>query len=341
MNNKQPEGEIILFQRENEPAIVVRLDGDTVWLSQQQLADLFQTSRTNVVEHIANIYAEGELNQQATCREFRQVRTEGSRQVARTLPIYNLDLIISLGYRVKSVIATRFRIWATERLREYLVKGFTMDDERLKNLGGGNYWKELLDRIRDIRSSEKVMYRQVLDLYATAIDYNANDQNSLDFFKIVQNKLHYAAHGHTACEVIYLRVDSDKPFAGLSNFKGSQPTQAEAMIAKNYLSEQELKVLNNLVSAYFDLAELNAIEQREMRMEDYVRELDNILRSTGRKLLDNAGKVSLDAAEEKAKREYRKYKTSTLANVEKDYLKAIAALEKKATAENRKTKGKA
>lgn len=193
--NEQPAGEIVLYRRGDAPAIDVRLDGDTVWLSQQQLADLFQTSRTNVVEHISNIYAEGELSQAATCREFRQVRTEGSRQVARALPFYNLDLIISLGYRVKSAIATQFRIWATERLREYLVKGFTMDDARLKNLGGGSYWKELLDRIRDIRSSEKLLYRQVLDLYATSVDYDPQAEASTLFFKTVQNKLHYAAHG--------------------------------------------------------------------------------------------------------------------------------------------------
>ena len=203
--SEQPGGEILLYQRGDAPAIDVRLNGDTVWLSQQQLADLFQTSRTNVVEHIANIYAEGELAQEATCREFRQVRTEGTRQVTRSLPFYNLDMIISLGYRVKSSIATQFRIWATERLREYLVKGFTMDDARLKNLGGGNYWKELLDRIRDIRSSEKVLYRQVLDLYATSVDYDPKAEASVTFFKTVQNKLHYFAHGQTAAEVIKLR----------------------------------------------------------------------------------------------------------------------------------------
>ena len=214
--SEQPGGEIILYQRGDAPAIEVRLDGDTVWLSQQQLADLFQTSRTNVVEHIANIYEEGELSREATCREFRQVRTEGSRQVARTLPFYNLDLIISLGYRVRSRIATAFRIWATERLREYLVKGFTMDDERLKNLGGGSYWKELLDRIRDIRSSEKVLYRQVLDLYATSADYDPRAEASVVFFKTVQNKLHYAAHGQTAAEVIAARADADKPFMSRS-----------------------------------------------------------------------------------------------------------------------------
>ena len=205
-----------------------------------------------------------------------------------------------------------------------------MDDERLKNLGGGNYWKELLDRIRDIRSSEKVMYRQVLDLYATATNYDPKSEESLTFFKIVQNKLHYAAHGHTASEVVYLRVDSDKAFAGLTNFKGEQPTQAEAMIAKNFLEEKELKVLNNLVAAYFDLAELNAIEEREMRMDDYIRELDNILNSTGRKTLHNAGEISHDQAMEKAKAEYKKYKAKTLSTVEKDYLKTISAIEKNA-----------
>ena len=339
--SEQPTGEIVLYQRGDAPAIDVRLEGDTVWLSQQQLADLFQTSRTNVVEHIANIYAEGELGQDATCREFRQVRAEGNRQVARTLPFYNLDLIISLGYRVKSIIATQFRIWATERLREYLVKGFAMDDVRLKNLGGGNYFKELLDRIREIRSSEKVMYRQVLDLYATATDYDPKSDTSLQFFKIVQNKLHYAAHGHTASEVIYLRVDSDKPFAGLTSFKGSQPTQAEAMVAKNYLSEQELRVLNNLVSAYFDLAELSAIEERTMRMADFVRELDTILASTGRKVLEGAGKVSHARAENKAKQELQKYKAKTLTMVEQDYLKSINTLGKTAKAGSRKQGGQA
>ncbi|MEQ1767265.1 MAG: RhuM family protein, partial [Methylotenera sp.] len=225
---------------------------------------------------------------------------------------------------------------ASTVLKEYLEKGFALNDDRLKNLGGGSYWKELLDRIRDIRSSEKVMYRQVLELYATATDYDPNSDESVTFFKIVQNKLHYAAHGHTASEVIYLRVDSDKPFAGLTNFKGSQPTQAEAMVAKNYLSEQELRVLNNLVSAYFDLAELNAIEEREMRMADYIRDLDNILSSTRRKLLTNAGTIAHAQAENKAKVEYKKYKAKTLEQVEEEYLKTINALENKAKKESHK-----
>ncbi len=339
--SEEQKGNIIIYRSDDGiNKIDVRLEDENVWLSQQQMAELYQSSRTNVVEHIKNIYEEGELDKDSTCRNFRQVRLEGNRKVQREIPFYNLDMIISLGYRIKSNIATKFRIWATERLKEYIIKGFTMDDERLKNLGGGNYWKELLDRIRDIRSSEKVMYRQVLDLYATATDYDPRSGESVKFFKIVQNKLHFAAHGHTASEVIYLRVDSDKPFAGLSNFKGSQPTQAEAMIAKNYLSEQELRVLNNLVSAYFDLAELNAIEQREMRMADYVYELDKILTSTGRNLLENAGNISYAEAKEKALIEYRKYKAKTLEEVEKAYLKTISKLEKQAKKESRKKGGK-
>jgi hypothetical protein len=237
----KPSGEIILYPRvDGTPALEVRLDGDTVWLTQQQLADLLQTSRTNVVEHIQNIYSEGELVEEATCREFRQVRLEGQREVSRSIPHYNLDMIISLGYRVRSGIATRFRIWATERLREYLVKGFTMDDARLKGQGGGNYWKELLERIRDIRSSEKVLYRQVLELYATSVDYDPRSTETGKFFSTVQNKLHYAAHGHTAAEIIAARADAGKPFMGLLTFSGAQPTKAEVAVAKNYLDEKEL-----------------------------------------------------------------------------------------------------
>ncbi|MGO3813162.1 RhuM family protein, partial [Mesonia sp.] len=272
--------------------LAVHLENEDVWLTQKQLVDLYQAAKSTVSEHIKNIYTDEELTPEATVRKIRTVQKEGNREVSRALDYYNLDMIIALGYRINSKIATRFRQWATQRLKEYIVKGFTMDDERLKNLGGGNYWKELLDRIRNIRSSEKVMYRQVLDLYATATDYDPKSQESITFFKIVQNKLHYAAHGNTASEVVFLRVDSNKPFAGLTNFKGEQPTQAEAMIAKNFLEEKELKVLNNLVAAYFDLAELNAIEEREMRMTGYLTELDNILATAGRKVLDNAGKIS-------------------------------------------------
>lgn len=334
--------DFLIYHDDNQRVRVeARFEDENVWLNQKQIVELFQTAKSTVSEHIKNIYADGELLPEATVRKIRTVQTEGEREVARGLDFYNLDMIISLGYRINSKVATQFRIWATNHLKEYLKKGFILNDERLKNLGGGNYWKELLDRIRDIRSSEKVMYRQVLELYATAIDYDPKSEDSLAFFKIVQNKLHYAAHGKTASEVIYLRVDSDKPFAGLTSFKGSQPTQAEAMIAKNYLSEQELKVLNNLVSAYFDLAELNAIEQREMRMNDYLRELDNILSSTGRKLLTSAGAISHNQAEEKAKLEYHKYKAKTLEKVEEEYLKAIGSLEHQAKAETKKLRGKA
>ena len=311
--------------------INVQLENETVWLTIDQMAELFQKSRSTINEHILNVYTEGELSENDTKRKIGI-----SDFSTKPTNFYNLDVIISVGYRVKSIQGTRFRQWATARLREYIVKGFTIDDDRLKNLGGGNYWKELLDRIRDIRSSEKVMYRQVLDLYATATDYDPKSDESATFFKIVQNKLHYAAHGHTASEVIYMRVDSDKPFVGLTNFKGSEPTQAEAMIAKNYLEEKELKVLNNLVAAYFDLAELNAIEEREMRMADYIRELDTILKSAGRKILSNAGSISAKDAKTKATLAYRDYKNKTLSAVEKDYLKSIAAIEKTAKKQSRK-----
>lgn len=295
-------GEILIYQTDDgQTNIEVKIEDDTVWLTQQQMSELFQTSRTNVVEHIKHIYEEGELDEISTCRNFRQVRKEGNREVTRQIPYYNLDMIISLGYRIKSVIATRFRQWATKRLKEYMIKGFTIDDERLKGNGGGNYWKELLDRIRYIRSSEKVLYRQVLDLYATSVDYNPHSEESVRFFKIVQNKLHYAAHGHTAAEVIYQRADAEKPFMGLTSFAGELPALKDIGIAKNYLEENELKVLNNLVSGYFDLAEINAIEHKPMYMDDYVKQLDSVLSSGNRKLLTGSGSVSHKQALEKAK----------------------------------------
>lgn len=317
-------GEILIYQTDDgQTNIEVKIEDDTVWLTQQQMSELFQTSRTNVVEHIKHIYEEGELDEISTCRNFRQVRKEGNREVTRQIPHYNLDMIISLGYRIKSVIATRFRQWATQRLKEYMIKGFTIDDERLKGNGGGNYWKELLDRIRDIRSSEKVLYRQVLDLYATSVDYNPHSEESVIFFKIVQNKLHYAAHGHTAAEVIYQRADAEKPFMGLTSFSGELPALKDIGIAKNYLEENELKVLNNLVSGYFDLAEINAIEHKPMYMDDYVKQLDSVLSSGNRKLLTGSGSVSHKQALEKAKSEYRKYQEITLTPVEKAYLESI------------------
>ena len=329
--NDDNQGEIIIYQSESgDTKIDARFVDETVWLTQQQMAELFQSSRTNIVEHIQHIYDEGELDEESTCRKFRQVRMEGSRQVTREIPHYNLDMIISLGYRVKSIIATHFRRWATERLKEYMIKGFTMDDDRLKNLGGGSYWHELLDRIRDIRSSEKVMYRQVLDLYATSVDYDPKSAESVAFFKMVQNKLHYTAHGHTAAEVIYERADADKPFMGLISFSGDFPTAKEIGIAKNYLTEEELKILNNIVSGYFDFAEIQALRHNPMYMSDYVEHLDRILRSTGESLLEGAGMVSHTQALEKAKREYKKYQAKTLSPVEKAYLQTIKDVEKTA-----------
>jgi len=327
----QGQGEIVIYQAEDGlTKVACRFVDETVWLTQQQMAELFHTSRSNIVEHIGHIYEEGELDGVSTCRKFRQVRMEGNRQVTRELPFYNLDMIISLGYRVKSLIATQFRRWATERLKEYMIKGFTMDDERLKNLGGGNYWRELLERIRDIRSSEKVMYRQVLDLYATSVDYNPRSAESVAFFKMVQNKLHYAAHGHTAAEGIYERADADKPFMGLTTFSGDFPTAKDIGIAKNYLTEEELRVLNQMVSGYFDFAEVQAIRHRPMYMSDYVEQLDNILRATGEEVLTHAGKISHAQAMEKAKAEYKRYQAQTLSPVEEEYLKTIKQLGKTA-----------
>ena len=335
-------GQTVVFNsKDGKLSVNVQFDEDTAWLSIDQMATLFDRDKSTISRHIKNVYGDGELEQNRTVAKFATVQIEGGREVTREIEYYNLDVIISVGYRVKSLRGTQFRQWASSILKEYLKKGFALDDERLKNLGGGNDFKELLARIREIRSSEKVMYRQVLDLYATATDYDPRSATSIQFFKIVQNKLHYAAHGHTASEVIYLRVDSDKPFAGLTSFKGSQPTQAEAMVAKNYLSEKELRVLNNLVSAYFDFAELNAIEERAMRMADFVRELDTILSSAGRKVLQDSGKVSNTQAQTKAKQELQKYKGKTLAAVEEDYLKTINMLEKTAKSGSKKKEGKA
>ena len=332
-------GEILIYQSEDGLTNVeVTVQDETVWLSQQQMAELFQTSRTNVVEHIKHIFAEGELDEVSTCRNFRQVRQEGTRQVTREIPYYNLDMIISLGYRIKSLIATRFRKWATERLKEYMIKGFTMDDERLKGNGGGNYWKELLDRIRDIRSSEKVLYRQVLDLYATSVDYDPHSEESIRFFKIVQNKLHFAAHGHTAAEIVFERADAQKPFMGLTSFSGELPALKDIGIAKNYLKEDELKILNNLVSGYFDLAEINAIEHCPMYMNDYVEQLDSVLWSGNRKVLSDGGRVSHAQAMKKAKEEYQKYQATTISPVEDAYLKTVKMAAKAAKQAGRKNK---
>ena len=332
MNNNLPieenKGDIVIYQSENGDAkIDVRFVDDTVWLTQAQLCELYKSSKANVSEHIKNIFEEGELEEDLVVRKIRTTAADGKSYAVNH---YNLDMIISLGYRIKSSIATQFRRWATERLKEYMIKGFTMDDERLKNLGGGNYWHELLDRIRDIRSSEKVMYRQVLDLYATSVDYNPKSTESVAFFKMVQNKLHYAAHGHTAAEIIFERADAEKPFMGLTTFSGDFPTMKDISVAKNYLSEDELKILNNLVSGYFDFAEIQAMRHTPMYMSDYVENLDRILSTTGEALLTDAGKVSHAQALEKAKAEYKKYQVQNLSPVEEDYLQTIRAIEKAA-----------
>ena len=323
------QGDVIIYQAEDgKTKINVRFVDESVWLTQQQLVKLFDSSKANISEHIKNIYEEGELDEESTVRKFRTVQIEGEREVTRTVAHYNLDMIISVGYRVKSIVATKFRRWATERLKEYLIKGFTMDDDRLKNLGGGNYWKELLDRIRDIRSSEKVMYRQVLDLYATSVDYDPKSRESVAFFKMVQNKLHYAAHGHTAAEVIYERADADKPFMGHTSFSGDFPTAKDIGIAKNYLSEEELKILNGIVSGYFDFAEVQAIRHNPMHMSDYVEHLDRILSTTGEQVLVGAGKISHKQAMDKANQEYQRFLVQNLSPVEEAYLQTIKEVEK-------------
>lgn len=322
------QGDLVIYQSDDgSTKIDVRFVDETVWLTQQQLCDLYQTSKSNISEHIKHIFEEEELEENSVVRKFRTTASDGKKYLTT---YYNLDMIISLGYRIKSKIATSFRRWATERLKEYMIKGFTMDDARLKQLGGGNYWHELLDRIRDIRSSEKVMYRQVLDLYATSVDYNPKSRESLAFFKLVQNKLHFAAHGHTAAEVIYERADANKPFMGLTTFSGDFPTAKDTHIAKNYLSEDELKILNNIVSGYFDFAEVQAMHHNPMHMSDYVEHLDRILSATGEKLLNGAGKVSHKQAMEKADKEYQRFIVNNPSPVEKSYLDTIKSLEKTA-----------
>ena len=328
----EKKNEIVLFENQGVK-LEVNLKDETVWLTQEQMSKLFGKAKSTINEHIKNVYKEGELIEKETMTKF------GNSEFAdKPTNYYNLDMIISVGYRVKSLRGTQFRIWATGILKEYMQKGFALDDERLKGNGGGSYWKELLDRIRDIRSSEKVLYRQVLDLYATSIDYNPKAPESVRFFKIVQNKLHFAAHGHTAAEVIYERADAEKPFMGLKSFAGEIPALKDIGIAKNYLTETELKVLNNLVSGYFDFAEISALERRPMYMKDYINQLDTILSSSNRKLLQNSGTISHTQALEKAKQEYRKYQEKTIAPVEQAYLDTIHDLEKEAKKQIRNRK---
>ena len=320
-------GNIIIYQTaDGLTKIDVKVENDTVWLSLEQMAELFQRNKSTISRHIKNIFEEGELNREVVVVKYATTTQHGAiegKQQTHWVDCYNLDVIISVGYILKSVRGTKFRIWSTQRLKEYLIKGFTMDDERLKGNGGGNYWKELLDRIRDIRSSEKVLYRQVLDLYATSVDYNPRSDESLLFFKMVQNKLHFAAHGHTAAEVIYERADAEKPFMGLTSFSGEFPALKDIGIAKNYLNENELRILNNIVSGYFDFAEINAIEHKPMYMSDYIQQLDAMLTSGNRPLLSGAGLISHTQALEKATAEYRKYQNNMLSPVEHAYLDTI------------------
>lgn len=336
MENEQNRGEIVVYQAaDGVTRVDVRFEGDTVWLTQAQLVELYHSSKANISEHIKHIFEDGEVDKERVVRKFRTTATDGKNY---QVMYYNLDMIIAIGYRVRTPIGTQFRQWATARLKEYMVKGFTLDDDRLKGNGGGDYWKELLDRIRDIRSSEKMLYRQVLDLYATSLDYDPHSKESIHFFQIVQNKLHFAAHGHTAAEVVYQRADAAQPFMGLRTFSGDMPVLKDVGIAKNYLDEQELRVLNNLVSGYFDIAEIAAIEHRPMYMKDYIAQLDAVLTSGGRELLPNAGSVSHKAALEKAMAEYRKYQEQTLSPVEEAYLETVKGLEKTAKKKSREKK---
>ena len=315
---------IIYTASDGQTKIDVKLEDETLWLTQAQMCELYQTSKSNISEHIRHIFEEGELQEDSVVRKFRTTAADGKSYLTT---FYNLDMIIALGYRVRSIIATRFRQWATLRLKEYMVKGFMLDDERLKKLGGGGYWKELLERIRDIRATEKVMYRQVLEIYATSIDYDPRASVSQEFFKKVQNKIHYAIHGHTAAELIVERADAEKDFMGLLTFKGNHPTLMEAKAAKNYLDDKELRAMGQLVSGYLDFAERQAEREQPMTMNDWAAYLDRILTMSGEKLLQGSGSVSHEDAMEHATNEYRKYKQRTISDVEHDYLLSIKTIE--------------
>ena len=309
----QNTGEILLYQTEDGlTRVEARMIDETVWLSLNQMAELFQRDKSVISRHISNIFEEGELPLESTVAKYATVQNEGERQVQREIEFYNLDVIISVGYRVKSQRGTQFRIWATQRLREYLIKGFTMDDERLKQAGGGDYFDELLARIRDIRSSEKVFWRKVLDIYATSIDYDPQNDVSQEFFAIVQNKMHWAAHGNTAAEVIKSRADADKPNMGLTSFTGNKPKKTDAKVAKNYLNEDELDTLNRIVSMYLEFAELQAKNRKPMHMKDWITKLDDFLKLSDRDILTHAGKVSNDLAMQHASLEYDKFKAQAI-----------------------------
>lgn len=322
--------EIIMYQADDGTTkIDVRMEDETVWLTQAQMVELFQSSKSNISEHIKHIFQEGELIESAVVRKFRTTAADGKTYEVNH---YNLDVIISVGYRVRSLRGTQFRIWATERLREYIVKGFTMNDDLLKQAGGGNYWRELLERIRDIRSSEKVFYRQLLDLFATSVDYDPKSEVCKQFFQIVQNKLHYAVNQQTSAEIIYRRADAEAPYMGLKTFPGEQPRKGDITIAKNYLDEKELAMLNRLVSAFFDLAELHAMNHDPMYMHDWLPQVDDFAQRYGKGVLPGAGTVSRQAAIEKATEEYRKYKVRMAdlpSHAERDYIENIKTAQKK------------
>jgi hypothetical protein len=330
MDNKS---EIIIYQTQDGiTKIDVRMQDDNLWLTQAQLIDLYQSSKANVSEHITHILQEGELDESATVRKFRTVQNEGGRNVNRSVVHYNLDMVLAVGYRIKSPRGTQFRQWATQVLHEYLQKGFAMNDDFLKNFGGGAYWKELLERVRDIRASEKVMYRQILDLYATSLDYNATMPETFEFFKIVQNKLHYAVSGHTASEIVFDRANAELPFMGLTVFKGKRPIKSEVTIAKNYMTEKELFALRRMVNAFFDMAELKASTQEPMYMRDWLETLDKFSRDFGMGVLEDSGSVTHNAAIEKAHSEYNAYRAALsddLTDVERAYLDALKEMQKK------------
>lgn len=330
MNNRENmerKSNIIIYTTEDGlTQIETTFDEDTVWLSIDQMAELFQRDKSTISRHIKNIFSEGELVRESVVANFATTAADGKTY---QVDYYNLDVIISVGYRVKSKRGTQFRIWALNILKEYMRKGFALDDERLKNLGGGGYFKELLERIRDIRASEKVFYRQVLEIYATSIDYDPKAEISILFFKKVQNKIHYAIHGQTAAEIIYTRADAEKDFMGLTTFVGNQPTLKEAVIAKNYLSEKELRAMGQLVSGYLDFAERQAEREQVMTMRDWATHLDNILTMSGEQLLRGNGSISHKQAVDKVTDEYKKYKARTISDVEEDYLNSIKMLEQK------------
>ena len=327
------EKHFIIFKTEdNTVEVDVRFQNETVWLTLDQMSDLFDRDKSTISRHIKNVFEEGELDRRSVVANYATTASDGKTY---QVDYYNLDVIISVGYRVKSLRGTQFRQWATKRLNEYIRKGFTMDDERLKELGGGGYFKELLERIRDIRASEKVFYRQVLDIYATSIDYDPHADISLEFFKKVQNKIHYAVHGQTAAEVIYNRADAEKEFMGLTTFRGDRPHLSDAVVAKNYLNEKELRSLGQLVSGYLDFAERQAEREQPMTMADWAAHLDRILTMGGEKLLEGAGSVSHEQAIDKAKTEYKKYQQKTLSDVEKAYLDSIEKITKTTKKDNK------